>query len=117
MAVPGLPVSPHIPEVRMATFQMADGAIVNTAQAKCCWAELTRWNGNNHISVNTGSQWAHETLYLSRKGRYYLVGHSQWQGSLPSAEFISDEQAARWLLRNNEELPEALAAYEDSVTE
>jgi hypothetical protein len=101
----------------MATFQTADGTIVNTVKAQSHWDELTRWNGNNHISVNTGSQWNHETLYLSRKDRYYLVRNSQWQGSLPSAEFISDEEAARWLLRNNEVLPEALAHYEDDVTE
>ena len=74
----------------MAKFQMEDGTIVNTNKAKCHWDEDTRWNGNNHISVNTGSQWGHETLYLSSKDRYYLVHESQWQGSLPSAEYISD---------------------------
>jgi hypothetical protein len=98
-------------------FQMEDGSIINTEKAKSHWEEDTNWNGNNHISVNTGSQWVHETLYLSAKDRYYLVRNSQWQGSLPSAEFISDEDAARWLLRNNEELPEALVEHEDEITE
>lgn len=87
-----------------------DGTIIDTEKAKQTWQEETDWNGNNHISRNTGSQWEHETLYLSSKGRYYLVHESQWQGRLPSAEFISDEQAAQWLALNEHEVPAELEA-------
>jgi hypothetical protein len=96
---------------------MIDGVRVDTSKAKDTWSEDTRWNGNNHISVNTGSQWIHETLHLSAKGRYYVETVSAWQGSLPSAEFITPEEAARWLLANGEELPEDLVQYEDAMTE
>ncbi len=86
-------------------YQIEDGTIVDTKKAKQSWEEDTRWNGNNHISVNTGSQWEHEALYLSAKGRYYIVHESQWAGS---AAFVPDAEAARWLLVNGKELPKGL---------
>lgn len=59
----------------------------------------------------------HETLYRSRKGRYYVEHDSQWQGSTPSAEWVSNHEATRWLLANDHELPKELAALEDEVSE
>ena len=91
--------------------------MVDTKNATQHWNEDTRWNGNNHISVATGSQWEHQTLYRSRRGRYYLEHESQWQGSTSSAEWVSNEEAARWLLANNETVPEELEAVAESVSE
>ena len=91
--------------------------MVDTKNATQHWNEDTRWNGNNHISVATGSQWEHQTLYRSRRGRYYIEHESQWQGSTPSAEWVSTEEAARWLLANNETVPEELEAVAESVSE
>ena len=101
----------------MSKYKTEDGTILNTDKAKRHWDEATDWNGNNHISRATGSQWEHQTLYISAKGRYYLEYESQWQGSLPSAEFISNEDAARWLLNNEHELPEDLKSLADEVSE
>lgn len=101
----------------MAKFPMEDGSVVNTEKAKRTWKEDTNFNGRNHISVNTGSQWEHETLYLSAKNRYYIVNDSQWQGSLPDAVYISNEEAANWLIRNDHDLPEDLEKYEESIVE
>ena len=43
----------------MARYRMSDGAsVVDTANATQHWDEDTRWNGNNHISVATGSRLA-----------------------------------------------------------
>lgn len=86
-----------------------DDAVIDTKKSKHHWTEAQDWNGQNHISRNTGSQWAHQTLYLSSKGRYYLVHTSNWDGSLPSAEFISETAAAQWLALNDHEVPEAMA--------
>lgn len=61
--------------------------------------ERTQWDGRNHVSMATGDQWTHETLVRTRRGRYYLVHESQWQGSLPYATTITEERAARWLVR------------------
>ena len=85
-----------------------EGILIDTSLATASYEEATRFDGSNHISVNTGSQWTHQTLYCSRKGRWYLIHSSQWQGSRPEAEFISDDKAAAWLELNNHELPEGL---------
>jgi hypothetical protein len=101
----------------MARFEMDDGTIVDTQNAKKSWEEETDWNGNNHISRATGSQWDHEKLYKSAKGRYYIVESSQWQGSTDSANFVSDQEAATWLLKMEKELPKDLEKYEEEVCE
>lgn len=107
----------------MARYKMSDGTIVDTAKASKSWEENTRFDGHNNVSVHTGSQWTHETLYRSRKGRYYIEVTSQWQGSAPHAEWISNEEATRWLLLDDSlrffkhGLPEELEQYEEAVSE
>jgi len=64
------------------------------------WDESTTWNGNNHVSDATGSQWEHETLYRTAKGTWVLHSWSQWQGSLPSYEVINETTATEWLIAN-----------------
>lgn len=100
----------------MPTYRIED-SIVKTENATDRWEEDTRWDGNNRISVNTGTQWNHQTLYKSRKGRYYIEHTSQWQSSTPHAEWISPEEAARWLLTNSHEVPEDLRAAAEQVSE
>lgn len=101
----------------MTRYSMEDGTIVDTDNATKFWEEQHDWDGRNHISRATGSQWEHETLYRSKKGRYYLEHTSQWQGSMPSAEFVSDEAAARWLLLMQHELPKDLESFAEAVIE
>ena len=84
----------------MYKYQMEDGSIVNTEKSSQKWEEGTRFNGHNRISLATGSQWDHETLYRSRKGRYYKVHESQWQGSVSWAEWMDKREVVRWLLKN-----------------
>lgn len=101
----------------MARYRL-EGSIVDTKNAAAYWDEATRWNGNNHISVNTKSQWEHQTLYKSRKGRYYVEHTSQRQGTSPIAEWVSPQEAARWLLLNEcENIPEDLWLHIDDVSE
>ena len=101
----------------MATYRMDDGTVVKTENAKQSWKEDTNWNGNNHISVATGSQWNHEQLYCSRRGRYWIESWSAWQGTSAHAEWISNRAAAQWLLANDHELPEDLKDLENEVSE
>jgi len=89
-------------------YKTDSDAVVDTESAAAHWEEATQWNGSNHISKATGSQWEHETLYKSSKGRYWVEHVSQWQGSTPHAFFLTHEEAARWLLSNEHELPEDL---------
>lgn len=61
------------------------------------WDESTRWDGSNHISCATGSQWNHEELYRTASGRWILHTWSQWQGSSSSWEEIAHQAAVLWL--------------------
>lgn len=101
----------------MTAYKMDDNTVVNTNNATNWWSEDTYFDGNNHISAATGSQWNHETLYRSRKGRYYVVWSSQYQGSQSRAEWISNRQAALWLLNNDHILPDELGYLRDEVEE
>lgn len=96
---------------------MDDGTVIDTSRAANSWEEDTYWDGHNHISRATGTQWTHQKLYKSRKGRYYIEHSSQWQGSRDHVEWVSNEEAARWLLANEHELPEDLAQLEDEIVE
>jgi hypothetical protein len=101
----------------MSRYRMQDGAIVDTERASKSWEESRFHDGRNWISRATGEQWTHQTLYRSRKGRYWIEHMSDWQGSHPSAEWIDAPEAARWLLVNKHELPEDLAGLADEVME
>jgi len=92
----------------VSTYRTEEGAILNTDLATESWSEETDWDGNNHISRATGSQWEHEKLYRSKKGRYWIENSSQWQGSLPSARLVTNEEAVAWLLLMEYELPDDL---------
>ena len=70
--------------------------------------EGTRWDGNNHVSLATGSQWDHEVLHVTKKGRFVVNHWSQWQGSGETYVEITPAEAAQWLVaneRDEDELP------------
>jgi hypothetical protein len=98
-------------------YSTEDGTIVDTDLSPESWEEDTRWDGNNNVSKATGSQWHHEKLYRSSKGRYYVESWSNYQGTTPSAEFVSDEDAAKWLLINDHALPQRLKHLGSAVCE
>lgn len=101
----------------MSTYRMEDGTVVKTENATDSWEEETDFDGHNQISRATGSQWNHQTLYRSRKGRYYIEHWSQWQGSRAHAEWVSPQEAARWLLQQDEDLPDDLSQFVEQVSE
>jgi len=63
--------------------------------------EGTEWDGNNHVSVNAVGQYGHQMLYRTKGGRWVLYFWSQYQGVAEKHEFIDDNAAKDWLLRNN----------------
>ena len=73
------------------------------------FAEATRWDGNNHISIATGNQWDHEALYRTAGGRWVLHSWSQYQGRPERYQFVDDDEAREWLLLNNHD--EAVEAH------
>ncbi len=100
----------------MSTYRI-ENTIVNTENASKSWPEGRDWDGSNWISRATGGPWEHETLYRSRKGRYYVELDSDWQGSISHAEWVSPQEATRWLLRNEHELPADLQQHAEEVSE
>jgi hypothetical protein len=96
---------------------MSDGTVVDTEHAQQTWEEAREHDGRNLVSKATGSQWDHQTLYRSRKGRYYVERRCDWQGARAHVEWISREEGARWLLANDHELPSDLADLASEVME
>lgn len=72
------------------------------------FSEDTWWNGNNHISWATGSQWDHEALFYTSSGRWVLNSWSQYQSEMDTYEEIDEAEAIRWLCNND--------CWEDSDT-
>lgn len=71
------------------------------------YAEGTDHDGSNFISKATGSQWEHEYLYHTKKGKWILHHWSQWQGSTERWTIISPSDAAAWLIRNDRDVEAA----------
>lgn len=67
--------------------------------------EATWWDGSNYVSKATGSKTEHECLYRTVKGKWVLNSWSQWQGTVETWEVISQDEAARWLSRNDCDFP------------
>ena len=88
---------------------MEDGKVLDTDKASAEWEEAIDWNGRNFVSRPTGSQWEHETLYRSSRGRYFIERTSQRLGSKPHADLVTNERAAVWLRTNDHDLPQDLA--------
>jgi hypothetical protein len=96
--------------------QLTDGSGRGFDRSKAIdFDERTTWNGNNHISVATGSQWGHERLYYTRSGSWVLNEWSQWQGSTETYELIDESDAIAWLLLHESNESEEFAKLPDSV--
>jgi hypothetical protein len=72
--------------------------------------EDTYWNGSNHISRATGSQWYHEVLYRTAGGKWIRHTWSTYQGERDGYEEIDADAAARWLVENGYEPHPAVSA-------
>lgn len=101
----------------MARYQMEDGTVVDTENATAKWCEVCDWDGRNRVGRSSRSQWRDQTLYKSRKGRYYLEHQSRVQGGRDWCEWVSPQRAAAWLLLNEYELPEDLIAVAEDIAE
>jgi len=98
----------------MQRVQLDNGGWMDVDRAQV-WEEDTYFDGHNHISVVTRSQWAHERLYRSRKGTWVLKSWSQYQAGSPSWRVISEGTAHKWLFDNgyHAEVPaDLLASWE-----
>jgi hypothetical protein len=94
----------------MHRVALPDGRFFDADKAQC-FEEGTRFDGNNHVSLATGSQWDHEKLYLTAGGVWVVVPSSQREGRNPEPTIIDADEAARWIVRNEQDVPEALAKW------
>jgi hypothetical protein len=98
----------------MTIHRMSDGTVVNTEKAQKSWAEVRDFDGRNHIGRSGGDQWLWCHLYRSRKGRYYIETDGYGKGR---AEWVSNEEAARFLALNELEVPKELTALVEEISE
>jgi hypothetical protein len=100
----------------MARYATEDGLVVDTDRMAEQWDEERDWDGHNHIGRSSRSQWHDQTLYRSKKGRYYLVTASRVQGERDGVVPVEAIEAARWLYLNEHDLPEDLQHLEEEIT-
>ena len=91
--------------------------IVDTDRAARSWPERRDFRGHNFIGRSSRDQWTYETLYLSRRGRYYVVREIHREGASPDVRFVAEEEAARWLLANEYPIPAGLKEAAEKVSE
>ena len=63
------------------------------------YSENQEHNGSNWISLVTGSQFKHESLYRTSGGKWILNCWSNFQGTTETYELISREQASKWFTK------------------
>jgi len=59
----------------------------------------TEWDGNNQASIHVGPNRS-QHLYRTPAGRYVLYTHSAYVTEADRYEFIEDNDAREWLIRN-----------------
>jgi len=75
------------------------------------YEEDTRFDGRNQISINTGSQWHHETVYRTSGGKWVLCEFSSYLDRPDRYGLLDSEDAAVWLARNGHKIPKSLTGY------
>ena len=101
----------------MARYRMEDNTVVDTDNAKQSWDEKRVSDGRNLVGRSSGSQWKDQSLHESRKGRFYTETESRIDGIRSCCEWVSEEEAVRWLILNDKEVPERLQHLVEQVTE
>ncbi len=68
--------------------------------AAVLFKEDTWFDGNNHISRVTGSQWFHQCLYFTAGGSWVLHRWSNYQNEPETYQLIELSEAIVWLIEN-----------------
>lgn len=98
----------------MARYRMEDGTVLDTTNARASWPER---RDASDIGRVTGSPYHRQTLYRSRKGRYYIETITDAPFGGARCEWVSPQNAAAWLLMNGYPLPRGLDLVAGSITE
>jgi len=92
-------------------------SVVDTERAAKSWPERRDFNGKNFVGRSSCDQWTYETLYRSRRGRYYIVREIHREGAAPDVQFVSLKEAVRWLALNEYPYPHDLGKFVELMSE
>jgi hypothetical protein len=84
--------------------------------AATAFREGTYWDGNNHVSLATGSQWDHEWLYYTPSGLWVLSRYSG-HGNPTTHEEVNEATAIDWLARMDRHDDAGLSALPGEIRE
>jgi hypothetical protein len=101
----------------MNMIYRAGNSVVHPERAAARWEEKRDFDGHNFLGRISRDQWTYETLYRSRRGRYYVVREIHREGVVPDVQFIAKEEAARWLILNEYPIPACLKEAAEKVSE
>lgn len=79
------------------------------------FGEEKKWDGRNMVSVHTGDNHYHEELYYSKGGKWILNQWSNWQGTSPTYDQITEESAIKWLILNENFEDEDLEGLPENI--
>lgn len=63
----------------------------------------TYWDGNNSACVHLRDGTRRQHLHRTARGRWVLENTSQWQNEQDTYEFITDDEAREWLIKNGDD--------------
>lgn len=91
-----------------------DGSLLGWFNPDACTERIeedTRWDGENRRGVMSGLQAGYEELLRTARGRWvrYYNATSEYNGP-EYHEFLSDDEARVWLLKNNDAKSEEVLA-------
>lgn len=78
-------------------------------------SKAERWDDADYNGNGNGGTGRGQAVIRTSQGRWVLQHWTRWQGESGRHEYITDEQARDWLLRNNED--EAVAKYFGQIAE
>jgi hypothetical protein len=67
------------------------------------YAQAARWSDADYNGDGSGGAGRGEAVMLTAGGKWVLERWTRWQGERDTYEYISDETARDWLLRNGED--------------
>jgi hypothetical protein len=102
----------------MSIVSLTDGSSLwFETESAVTFSEGEYWDGCNHVSLSTGSQWKHQCLYYTRSGRWVLNTWGDWQGTWNEYVHIDESVAVEWLICNKRFNDTQLAKLPKSVQE
>ena len=63
------------------------------------WAEGTRWDGNNNVSLMDVGKYGHQALIKTAQGKWVIHFWSQWMNTPDDFWYITPDEARAWLIR------------------